>query len=463
MTRRLTGLMSNPESLEPLHRQVFDQVVDRIRSGTFPVGFRLPPTRTLAREAGMHRNTVVRAYGDLEAAGFVISHVGRGTFVAETRVGPVSRPPSEVPPARRDVVRLERLEPADELVPVELLRRCVDHVLRTRGAAALVHAPVAGLARLRGLIADDLARQGVPAAAEDVIVTNGRRHALHLVARAIVRSGGPFAVDALTFADAPGTLESAGATLVAVPSDGEGTDVRALGRLARPPRGYYAMPHAHDPTGVTMPLSRRVALVGWARESGAVIVEDDYACGLGTGADAAPPPLRSLDGGVVYIGTLGAEVEAALHLGFVVCPRALRPALVALTEAEGAPAPALLQHALAEFMERGYLRAHARRAAETYAARGEALESALRSYAPRLAERLVRSALHVWLALPDGHDPSAVAEQASAHGVAVAPSTRQRVGRGGRGGLRLALGAEPPERLREGARRLASASRGAFA
>ena len=94
MARRLTGFHLDPRRSEPLYRQLFDQIVERVRSGTFPTGYQLPPTRALATELGAHRNTVVRAYADLEAAGFVVSTVGRGTFVAD---GPA---PAAVAPAR---------------------------------------------------------------------------------------------------------------------------------------------------------------------------------------------------------------------------------------------------------------------------------------------------------------------------------------------------------------------------
>src|SRR5678815_3177568 len=86
-TSRSLGFSLDPRSDDSLRRQVFDQVVSRIASGTLPAGFRLPPTRALARELDVHRNTVVRAYEDLEGAGFVVSTVGRGTFVAEVKNG----------------------------------------------------------------------------------------------------------------------------------------------------------------------------------------------------------------------------------------------------------------------------------------------------------------------------------------------------------------------------------------
>src|SRR5687767_2162522 len=79
------GLNVDPAAAEPLYQQIFDRIADRIRTGTFPAGFRLPPTRTLAGALGTNRNTVVRAYEELLAAGFLESTVGRGTFVARTQ------------------------------------------------------------------------------------------------------------------------------------------------------------------------------------------------------------------------------------------------------------------------------------------------------------------------------------------------------------------------------------------
>src|SRR5882762_1712385 len=88
---RSPGLKLDADRSEPLYKQLFDQIVGRVRSGAFPTGYRLPPSRELAVEIGTHRNTVVRAYADLEAAGFVSSTVGRGTFVeAQAPAAPVS-------------------------------------------------------------------------------------------------------------------------------------------------------------------------------------------------------------------------------------------------------------------------------------------------------------------------------------------------------------------------------------
>ncbi|HTU62008.1 MAG TPA: GntR family transcriptional regulator, partial [Polyangiales bacterium] len=170
------GIKLDLRRKEPLHRQIFDQVVARIETRAFPPGFKLPPSRELARELGTHRNTVARAYTDLEAAGFVSAGVGRGTFVQagdQPRLAAVSgaresegmrelpwpsllarSARSEVTEraqkhvkssGRKDVVNLARMQPSPDLIPDALLRRCMTHVLAQDGPNLLSYPPPQGL------------------------------------------------------------------------------------------------------------------------------------------------------------------------------------------------------------------------------------------------------------------------------------------------------------------------------
>ena len=169
------GFTLDPALECPLYRQLFDLVVARIRSGTFPARYRLPPSRDLARELGTHRNTVVRAYAGPRGRRLRRLTVGRGTFVMD-QPGPAtpevvsergSLPwPSLVGhalqaeslgrserlgtgPATADAINLSRMQPSPDLLPHELFRRCIDHVLRTQGHRALGYAPREGVPRLR--------------------------------------------------------------------------------------------------------------------------------------------------------------------------------------------------------------------------------------------------------------------------------------------------------------------------
>jgi DNA-binding transcriptional MocR family regulator len=484
LNRRQLGIQLDPRRPEPLYRQVFDQVAERVRSGTFPAGYRLPPTRQLAVELGAHRNTVVRAYADLESSGFVVSTVGRGTFVARTVPDAPLRVPGDRPelpwaslvaPAalaeplgrsnrlkraamRDDLIHLGRMHPADDLIPVDLFRRCVEHVLRTRGARALGYTPREGVPALRALIADDLARQGVPALPEDVIVTSGSQQAIDLVVRALVSPGERFLVDALTYPGAMNALVGAGASLCAVGNDDEGPSMASLARLGPGAKGYYAMPSGHNPTGITMSARRREALIDWSHQAGFPLVEDDFSADLSIEDEPPPPALRALDRQVIYVGSFSKKLIPALRLGFVVAPPALQPVLAALKQALDVGSSALMQYALAEFLERGYLRAHLGRILPEYRARRDALEAALRLHLPPdIQWRRSVGALHLWLPLANGYNPEEVADEARRRGVMVSPSTLYAVDPREQPGVRLTFCAEPVARLQEGARRLGKA------
>jgi 2-aminoadipate transaminase len=481
-----TGIMLDPKMDLPLHRQIFDQVVSRIRSGTFPVGFRLPPTRTLAQELHTHRNTVVRVYEDLESAGFVSSRVGRGTFVAQPPPAVVSRLPVDRPPlpwqqlvsraseaeplsrperlapstgAPSDLIDLAHMEPSADLIPAELFRRCVDHLLKGQGARVLSYAPREGAQRLREAIVVDLGRQGVPASADDIIVTNGSQQALDLVARVLVNPGDPFLVDECTYTGAMNTLAVAGARLIGVPSDEEGPQLAALERLERSgAKGFYLMPNVHNPTGQQISAARRDALVAWSHRTGVPLIEDDYACDLNLDGPPDPPALRALDGEVIHVATFSKRLIPGLRIGFIVCPPALRPRLLALKQATDLCASPLMQHALAEFLERGYLLAHLTRILPEYRRRRDALERGLSMHLPpALRWRHPQSGVTLWLPLPPLYPPEAVFEEAQRQGVLVRPSMLSGVDPRQHPGVRLVFSSAPPDRLLESARRLGRA------
>lgn len=484
----INGITLHPESDAPLYRQLFDQIAARIRNATFPPGFRLPPTRALAQQLATHRNTVVRAYEDLEAAGFVRSAVGRGTFVAEqaeerpasqagSREGlggipwasltanavtaePLGRSERLAPTgAQGDMISLGRMQPSADLLPHELLRRCMDHVLRTVGARALSYTPREGLPRLRTLVADDLARQGVPATAEDLIITTGSQQALDLVARTLVNPGDPFLIDESTYQGALSLLAVAGARLIGVPSDEEGPDPGTLERHSHGGvKGLYVMPNCQNPTGARISARRREALIAFSQKARVPLIEDDYASDLQLDGQVPPPALRALDRDVIYMGTYSKKLIPALRIGYLLCPPALRPHLAALKHAIDLGTSGILQHALAEFLERGYLRAHLARTLVEYRRRRDALEESLARHLPsEIRWRRPEAGVVLWLPTPPALDPEALFREAQEHGVSISPSSLNAVGRPQHRGIRLTFCAEPPERLEEGARRLGRA------
>lgn len=228
----------------------------RIETRAFPEGYKLPPSRVLARELATHRNTVARAYADLEGAGFVSSTVGKGTFV-QVRVekaAPAARRPEGAGAipwgallsrgarpdvlgraerfARRDdgrqVINLARMQPSSDLIPEDLIRRSIESALSKHGPKAMAYAPPEGVHALRDHVARELVSRGVPAAADDLLITTGSQQALDLVARALVNPGDTILVDSTTYSGAIDVFTVAGARLTPVPTDGQGPDMGAL-------------------------------------------------------------------------------------------------------------------------------------------------------------------------------------------------------------------------------------------
>jgi len=486
MAPHSVGLSLRPDRQEPLYRQLFDQVVERIRNGAFPAGYRLPPTRELAQQLGTHRNTVVRAYEELESAGFVHSTVGRGTFVAESAV-PSEKRPGETPPraglpwgslvssaatsealirserlgrtvSSLDAINLQRMEPSTELLPHRLLRRCMDHVLQRHGSKALGYSPREGLPRLREQVAADLVRQGIPAAAEDLIITTGSQQALYLVARALINPGDPFLVDESTYYGALNIISVARGRVIPVPHDGEGPDLATLERHARVgAKGLYVMPNCHNPTGRRISAARREALVAWSHRSNVPLIEDDYASDLILD-DAPMHALRALDGEVLYLGTYSKKLSPALRIGYLLAPKGLRGPLASLKHALDLGTSALLQFAAAEFLERGYLRPHLSKVVGEYRRRRDALCDALaKSMPPSAKWDVPKSGVFVWIELPPWMDAESLFQEGQRHGVLVSPGTVHGVGGEGHRGVRLTYCYESTARLVEGARRLGKA------
>jgi DNA-binding transcriptional MocR family regulator len=218
------------------------------------------------------------------------------------------------------------------------------------------------------------------------------------------------------------------------------------------------MPNAHNPSGRTIPAERRRALIAWSQASGIPIIEDDYAAGLNLEDEPSPPHLRALSGDVIHVSTFSKRLAPALRLGYIVAPPELRASLIRVKHIIDLSSSQLMQHAMAEFMERGYLRAHGERMRHEYRARRDVLDAALRKALPSgTTWHVPTHGVTLWLRLPPGLEQFEVYEEALRRGVVVGPGALWSVDGNAEAGLRLTFCAESSERLAEGARRLGRA------
>ncbi len=474
----------------PLHQQLYDGLRQAIVAGQLAKGMRLPATRLLARELGLSRMTVVRAYEQLLAEGYVEGQVGAGTFVAEdlTEVVPEhARPkPTGGSAGRRELSRRGRMlaqtavawtrtgpelrafrfgVPAVDLFPFPVWRRLFNARLRRLPPELLTYADPAGYRPLREAITEHLKHaRGVVCTPEQVVVVAGSQQGLDLAARVLVDPGQRVVIEDPGYIAARGALQAAGAEIVSVRVDAEGLDVAMAARRARDARLIFVSPSHQFPLGVTMSLTRRLQLLDWARRSGAWVLEDDYDSDFRyTGRPLTALQGLDTDRRVVYLGTFSKSLFPSLRLGYLVVPPDVVEAFSSARALVDRQPPLLEQLVLCDFIREGHFAHHIRRMRKVYAERQAVLIDQARAIlGDQLAIAPAAAGLHLIGWLPLGLDDRTIAETAFQRGVDVTPlSAYYALARNtpDRGGLVLGYGPFTRSAIRAGLRVLAQVLR----
>lgn len=444
-----------------LQGQIREMLVSAILDGQLAPGAPVPSSREMADQLGVARNTVVLAYQQLADEGYLVSRQRSGHFVngdiLTGRVAGASRAAAPKAPvdegARgastrdgrpdwerrlRERISAQRsiVKPADwqaypypflygqfdpTLFPTAAWRECCIKtlsVLDTRDWAPdqIARDDEALVQQIRTRV---LPRRGVWASADELIVTVGAQHALYLVADLLMGESTRVAMEEPGYPDARNIFASHTLRLEPLPVDREGLPVDE--RL----RGIdyvYATPSHHCPTGVTMPLARREALLRMADEADFVIVEDDFESE--NRFDGEPiPALKSLDRSnrVIYVGSLSKSLAPGLRVGYVVAAPELVAELRALRRLMLRHPSAFIQRAFALFLSLGHYDAQLRRLALAQRERCAVVLEALARHAPQCAPVPVTGGGSCWVQLPEGVDAQALAQRAAAQGVLVEP------------------------------------------
>lgn len=476
----------------PVYRQIYETIRRSIVVGEFFPGKPLPSSRFLAKQLGISRMTVINAYEQLTAEGYLESKKGAGTFVAR-------RLPDEFLQTQR--LKKEDTQPEPEVRKHEFsaygktIFGAASSVLRfnsptpvaafQHGLAALDEFPFgiwtklaaqayqrlskenfgygdpAGFYPLRAAIAAHLRSvRAVACEPEQVIITSGAQQAFDLIGRIFLAPGTGILIENPCYQGARQAFELFDARLVPVEVDDDGFNP-ANGLRADPPaRLVYVTPSHQFPLGATMSLERRRALLEWANDQRAWIIEDDYDSEFRY--EGRPlPSLQGLDENnrVLYVGTFSKTVFPALRLGCLVVPPDLIDIFTAVCALSGAAAPVIDQATLAEFITEGHFSRHLRRMRQLYAKRQEILVTELRARLSGLLEvQNTASGMHLVGWLPEALDDRRAAAEAARQGVSVAAlSACYLTSPPRRGGLILGYSAVTEKQIKSGVRSLATA------
>lgn len=484
-------VIDDKNSTVPLYRQIYEAIRQSILGGKFAARTRLPATRLLAQQLGVSRMTVVNAYEQLFAEGYLEGKTGAGTFVAaqlpeemlqtpasdknkraliaQSRHFKLSQYGQRIAKFNVNVVRSQSITKpipfqngltAVDKFPFEIWSKIAQRFYRQAPHKILGYAEPAGYRPLREAIAVHLASvRGVRCDAEQVIITNGAQQALDLVSRLLLNQEDRVLIEDPCYPEARDVFSSVGAKIIPVPVDEEGLDLTAVAEESRTmARLIYVTPSHQYPLGVTMSLSRRLKLLEWANTNNALIIEDDYNSEFRYNGRPLPS-LQGLDtdGCVIYVGTFSKTVFPALRLGCAIVPHNLIETFVTARRLSDWHSPLFEQAILADFIAEGHFARHIRRMRALYAERQQMLvEEAEKKLAGLLEVKKADAGMHLIGWLPETVNDRTITEKAALHQLILRPVSAYSVRKPSRGGLLLGYTAFNEKQIKQGVQKLAA-------
>ena len=463
-------------SRTPLSRQIYMQVRSAVLSGALAAGTRVPSSRVMASRLGVARTSVVSAYEQLLAEGYVESRHGSGTFISQEVAGLATRRRTArairrtVPIPAKAFPDFERSAMQGEARPFNTGRTLIDartaetwrtlthRAVRQLGPYDLGYADPAGLVELRANICDYLrAARAVQCEPEQIVITAGTQQAVDIAIRVLLSAGDEVWVEEPGYPLTYAQLMLARVRPHAIAVDEQGLVVDAGRRKAPRARAVFVTPSHQFPSGVAMSMARRLELLAWARQSGAFIVEDDYTSEF----RYSGPPLASLQGldeseQVIYVGTFNKALFPGLRLGYAVVPRALLQAFVGARYLIDRQPATLQQAVVSQFMQQGHFAAHIRRMRQLYREQRDALaETLVRRGAGSLEVALPDQGMHLVAYLRDGTSDIEIEAAARRAGIVVRAISRFYRSARPRPGLMLGFSGFPRQLIVPAAARLA--------
>lgn len=433
----------------PLYERLYRHIRDDILSGTLRAGERLPSRRALSEHLRVSVTTVEAAYRQLEAEGYVAIRTRRGAFVCET-----DRPPRPITAEKRDALtdnalsdwrdasdtasdggpetdlfgaetasRIWKLDLTDNrpdlsCCPAAALSRLTRQTLSDSLEQLFIPSPPQGLPELRQAIADELREfRGMSVAPEQIIVGAGAEY-LYLLLPQLLGPSAMFALEDPGYLKIRQVYRNCGAKLSCLPMDAHGIRMDALRESGA--NVAHISPAHHYPTGLVTPIGRRHALLRWAEESGAMLIEDDYDSELRfTGRPI--PTLQSVDraGRVLYMNTFSQTISPSLRVGYLILPPSLMETYRQKLSSYACAVPTLEQRVLARFLSSGQYGQHLSRLRKAYRTRRAAVLDAFRKsgFSDRVTISEQGAGLHFLLKLDTPYDDETLRRRAETVGV----------------------------------------------
>ena len=345
--------------------------------------------------------------------------------------------------------------PSPETFPVEHMKAAFDAVLSRQGKVALQYGPTDGYAPLREWIADSLSVNGAKIVPEQVLMVSGSQQGLDLLGKVLIDEGSKVLVETPSYLGALQAFSVYGPQFESVPTDDHGLLPEAVGEVGQGARLLYALPNFQNPTGRTLSVERRAALVETCARLGLPLIEDDPYGALSYRGEPLPKMLTMNPNGVIYMGSFSKVLTPGIRLGYVVAPQPLVRKLEQAKQAADLHTAQLTQMVVHEVVKDGFLKDHIPSIRKLYSDQCDAMLSALTDFFPASATwTKPEGGMFIWVTLPKHIDSMKLLDEAVAQNIAFVPGAPFYANNPEKNTLRLSFVTVPPAKIREGVEKL---------
>ncbi len=480
-------------SPKPLYQQIIDEIKTLIDQGSLETEQALPSTRGLANKLGVNRSTVIRAYEELQALGYLQSRPGSYNRIQKRRREAVYTPgrkssiswerasnasaqkiyeifghySPEKPPQthlRTDAINISELDLDRRLYPMAEFKRCISHVLWQSGADSLQYGDHKGYPQLRRQIARRLRLHGISVSEDEILITNGAQQALDLIIRMLSKPEENVVVESPTYANIIPLLKFNGVKILGIPMMPDGLDLKRLEKILEKEKVsfVYTIPNFQNPTGITTTHKHRERLLNICIEHQIPVVEDGFEEDMKY-FGRVPLPIKSIDEKqtVIYLGTFSKTLFPGLRIGWVTANKECIDRLTAIKRFSDLNSGNLVQVILSEFLKRGYYDLQLRRLHRIFRKRMQVAQKTMEDSFPRSVTWTPPAGGYtIWVKIPWKMDEVCLQEHLSEFGVIVSPGSYYFPDGQGSEYFRLSIAKISEMEIKEGFTRLGNALTG---
>lgn len=480
-------------SSRPLYQQITDGIKALVDQGVIGFDQALPSTRNLARKLGVNRSTVVRAYEELQAFGYLKSTSGSYSIVQKRRKEVEFDPERKSllewaefsnPQARKlheiflrympegiaagesagKAINISQLDLDPRLYPIKEFRRCVNLVLHESGSESLKYGNYKGYPPLRRCVAQRLRLHGIAVSEEEILITNGAQQAIDLLIRVLAGPGKKIAVEAPTYSHIIPILKFNGVIILEIPMKEEGMDLNFLNNALHKEHVnfVYTIPNFQNPTGLTTNHPHREKLLNICLHHKVPLVEDGFEEDMKY-YGKVPLPIKSIDEKniVIYLGTFSKALFPGLRIGWITADRDCINRITALKRFSDLTSGNFSQIVLYEFIKRGYYDLHLKRLHRIFRKRMHTALTKIEECFPKnISWTRPTGGYTIWIKMPKKWSERQVREYMIKHGVVVSPGSYYFSQASLSQYIRISIASINEEEIKEGIVRLGKALRG---